>query len=44
MSEKFPDGVEIHGAITPEFAQILSPGAVAFVAKLCRQFEPRTRN
>ena len=41
MSEKFPGGVEIHGPITPEFAQILSPEAVAFVAKLCRQFEPR---
>ena len=41
MSEKFPGGVEIHGRITPEFARILSPEAVAFVAKLCRQFEPR---
>ena len=41
MSEKFPGGVEIHGRITAEFAQILSPEAVAFVAKLCRQFEPR---
>jgi malate synthase len=41
MSEKFPGSVEIHGPITPEFAQILSPEAVAFVAKLCRQFEPR---
>jgi len=41
MSEKFPGGVEIHGPITPEFAQILSPEAVAFVAKLCRRFEVR---
>ncbi|OGA31442.1 MAG: malate synthase A [Betaproteobacteria bacterium RIFCSPLOWO2_12_FULL_62_13b] len=41
MSEKFPGGVEINGPITPEFAQILSPEAVAFVAKLCRRFEPR---
>ena len=41
MSEKFPGGVEIHGPITPEFAQILTPEAVAFVAKLCRKFEPR---
>ena len=41
MSEKFPGGVEIHGPITPELAQILSPEAVAFVARLCRQFEPR---
>ena len=43
MSEKFPGGVEIHGPISPEFAQILSPEAVAFVAKLCRRFEPRRR-
>ena len=41
MSDKFPGGVEIHGRITPEFAHILSPEAIAFVAKLCRQFEPR---
>ena len=41
MSETFPGGVEIHGSITPEFAQILTPEAVAFVAKLCRKFEPR---
>jgi malate synthase len=41
MSEKFPGGVEIHGAVTPEFAQILSAEAVAFVAKLHRTFEPR---
>ncbi len=41
MSEKFSGGVEIHGPITPEFAQILSPEAVAFVANLCRRFEPR---
>ncbi len=41
MSEKFPGGVEIHCPISSEFAQILSPEAVAFVAKLCRRFEPR---
>jgi len=41
MSETYPGGVEIHGPITAEFAQILSPEAVAFVAKLCRRFEPR---
>ncbi|MDP2639105.1 MAG: malate synthase A, partial [Betaproteobacteria bacterium] len=41
MSEKFSGGVEIHGLITPEFAQILTPEAVAFVAKLCRKFEAR---
>jgi malate synthase len=41
MSEKYPGGVEIHGAVTPEFAQILTAEAVAFVAKLHRTFEPR---
>jgi malate synthase len=41
MSEKFPGGVEIHGPIDAEFAQILTPEAVAFVAKLCRKFESR---
>ena len=40
MSEKFPGGVEIHGPITPEFAQILTRDAVDFVAFLCRGFEP----
>lgn len=33
-------GVEIKGAITPEFAEILTPQAVEFVAKLARKFEP----
>ncbi len=41
MSEKFPGGVEIHGRMTPEFRQILSDEAIAFVAKLQRAFEPR---
>ena len=40
MSEKFPGGAEIHGPISPEFAQILTPEAVNFVAFLCRGFEP----
>jgi malate synthase len=41
MSEKYPGGVEIHGAVSPEFAQILTADAIAFVAKLHRTFEPR---
>ncbi len=41
MSETFPGGVEIHAHISPEFAQILTPEAVAFVTKICRRFEPR---
>ncbi|MGB8433574.1 MAG: malate synthase A [Burkholderiales bacterium] len=41
MSEKYPGGVEIHGAASPEFSQILTADAIAFVAKLHRTFEPR---
>src|SRR5499426_1077247 len=33
--------VQISGRITAEFAQILTPEALAFVAKLHRRFEPR---
>jgi malate synthase len=33
--------VEIHGRVTPAYAEILTPEAVAFVAKLHRQFESR---
>ena len=36
-----PEGVEIHGPITPEFAEILSPDALAFVAGLQRELNPR---
>ncbi len=41
MSTPLPQGVSISGRITPEFAQILTPEALAFVAKLHRQFEAR---
>ena len=41
MGTSFPGGVEIRGQVTPEFSQILTPDAVAFVAKLHRQFEAR---
>ena len=34
-------GIEIAGRITPEFAQILTPEAMAFVAKLQRAFGGR---
>src|SRR5690606_4647433 len=37
----YPDGVEITGSVTPEFAEILTPEAVAFVAKLAREFTGR---
>ena len=41
MSSPYPQGVSISGRITPEFAQILTPEALAFVAKLHRKFEAR---
>jgi len=41
MSSPLPQGVSISGAITPEFSQILTPEALAFVAKLHRQFDAR---
>ncbi|MCX7706484.1 MAG: malate synthase A, partial [Anaerolineae bacterium] len=36
----YPEGVQILGKITPEYAEILTPQAVAFVAKLAREFGP----
>ena len=36
-----PDGVEIVGEVTPAFAEILTPDALAFVAKLQRTFNAR---
>ncbi len=36
-----PQGVTINAEITPEFAEILTPEALALVAKLSRAFEPR---
>ena len=44
MSSPVPQGVTISGRITSEFAQILTPEAVAFVATLHRQFETRRQN
>ena len=41
MGASFSGGVAIHGQITPEFSQILTSEAIAFVAKLHRQFESR---
>src|SRR5574341_1786540 len=35
-----PEGIQILGQVTPEFAQILTPEALAFVAKLHRHFNP----
>jgi malate synthase len=41
MSGPLPQGVSISGPISQEFAEILSPEALAFVAKLHRKFESR---
>ena len=37
------EGVEILGKMTPQFSEILTPQALAFVAKLSRKFEERRR-
>ena len=36
-----PQGMAINAEVTPEFATILTPEALALVAKLHRAFEPR---
>ena len=41
MSSPYGAGIEIAGRITPEYAQILTPQAVAFAAKLQRTFGAR---
>src|SRR5574341_1017687 len=41
MSGPLPRGVSLSGPISKEFAQILSPEALDFVAKLHRKFESR---
>src|SRR6059058_3619176 len=38
-----PTGVEVLGEITPDFSEILTPEALAFVAKLQRQFGTRRK-
>src|SRR3990170_4552588 len=41
MSSPLPKGVTVSGAMTPAFAEILTPEALAFVAALHREFEAR---
>ncbi|MFN3630811.1 MAG: malate synthase, partial [Casimicrobiaceae bacterium] len=43
MSTALPAGLEIKAPVSPAFAEILTPEALAFVAQLHRQFEPRRR-
>src|SRR4030095_6474053 len=38
-----PTGVEVLGEMTPAFSEILTPEALAFVAKLQRQFDSRRK-
>jgi malate synthase len=40
---EYPSGVEIIAPISPEFAEILTPDAVGFVARLQRQFGRRVQ-
>jgi len=37
----YPEGVEITGPVTPAFAEILTPEALSFIAKLVRTFAAR---
>src|SRR5690606_16980766 len=39
--QKLPAGVEIRAPVTPAFAEILTPEALALIARLHRAFEPR---
>ncbi len=41
MSTPLPNGLQIHAAVTPEFAEILTPGALELIAMLHRDFNPR---
>jgi len=41
MTTRYADGIEITGPVTTEFAEILTPDAMNFVAKLAREFEGR---
>jgi malate synthase len=41
MSQAIPAGVEIKADVSPAFAEILTPEALALIAKLHRAFEPR---
>lgn len=36
----YPSGVQIKGEVTPEYAEILTPEALQFIAKMERQFAP----
>src|SRR5690242_21931717 len=44
MSGPLPQGISILGQVTPEFAQVLSTEALAFVAGLHCRFESRRQD
>ena len=41
IPSKIPEGVEITGEVLPAFAKVLTPEALAFLAKLQRSFGRR---
>jgi malate synthase len=41
---QLPSGMEVTGAITPAFAEILTPDALEFIASLARAFEGRRQS
>jgi malate synthase len=43
VSAPYPQGVNVAGAVTPEFKEILTPEALSFVALLHRNFEKRRK-
>jgi len=42
-SASLPEGIEVSGPLTPGCAEVLTPQALAFTAKLARKFEARRR-
>jgi malate synthase len=43
MTPNYSPGIELKGAVSPEFAEIVTPEAIDFVAKLHRTFDTRRR-
>ena len=43
-SASLPDGIEVRGSVSPEYAEILTPEALAFMAKLDRTFRDTRAN
>ncbi|MGH8729984.1 MAG: malate synthase A [Burkholderiales bacterium] len=43
MSQSYPQGLEVRAPVPPAYADVLTYDALAFVARLAREFEPRRR-